>query len=435
VAAGPLRRREDAEAAAAAERLAQAVSSDVRARLAARGGMDAPDLAAVTDEVREAVSQRGLVLGVEDLRATTDRVRDALWGLGPLAVLLRDPTVSDVLVNGGDGVYVERAGVLERSDVVVGGEAELRGLAVRLAAAAGRRLDDAAPWVDARLPGGLRLHAVLPAVAPGGTHVSIRRIRPAHHSLDALIEAGAMPRAWRVVLRALIEVRRTFLISGGTGAGKTTLLGALLGLVPAQERILLVEDVAELAPAHPHVVRLEARPPNVEGTGGVTVQDLVRQALRMRPDRLVVGECRGAEVRDLLAALNTGHAGGCGTLHANAAQDVPARVEALGALAGLTPSAVRVQFAAAVDAILHVERVADRRVLSQIAVVVRDGHDRLEVRPALLRAAQAGGADGRAGSGHKHGDGLSVTGPGWPILCERLRLDGRGTGRAEERVV
>lgn len=386
------------------ERLAEAVTAAVRSRLATRegGASSGPD--DVTREVRAAASARGLVLGAEDLRATADLVGEALWGLGPLAVLFRDPAVTDVLVNGADGVFVDRDGVLERSKVRFGGEPEVRALAVRLAAAAGRRLDDAVPWVDARLPGGLRLHAVLPVVAPGGTHVSIRRIRPGHVSLAALAGDGAMPARWVGLLEALVRAKRSFLISGGTGVGKTTLLGALLGLVPPDERIVLVEDVAELGVRHPHVVRLEARPPNVEGRGEVSMQDLVRQALRMRPDRLVVGECRGAEVRDLLAALNTGHAGGCGTLHANAAAEVPARVEALGALAGMSGHAVGVQFAAAVDAVLHVERVGAARRLCQIAVVQRTPSGSVEVVPALTR--QPGASESK--------------GPGWEALLHGL---------------
>ena len=212
------------------------------------------------------------------------------------------------------------------------------------------------PWVDARLPGGVRLHAVVPPLAPEGTHVSLRVLRPVGFDLDALVARGTLPSAWAAVLAALVRRRAAFLVSGGTGAGKTTLLAALLGLVPPTERILLVEDVGELRPDHPHVVRLEARHANVEGRGAVALDDLVRQALRMRPDRIVVGECRGPEVRELLAALNTGHAGGCGTVHANACSEVPARLEALGSLAGMSPRALAGQVAAAIDVVVHVER-------------------------------------------------------------------------------
>ncbi|WP_345714370.1 CpaF family protein, partial [Kineococcus glutinatus] len=198
--------------------------------------------------------------------------------------------------------------------------------------------------------------AVLPPVAPEGTHLSLRVPATSRFRLDDLVRAGALPPAWVPLLRAVVHRRLSFLVSGGTGAGKTTVLEALLGEVDPAERVVLVEDAGELRPACPHVVRLEARRANVEGRGEVPLEVLVRQALRMRPDRVVVGECRGAEVRDLLAALNTGHAGGAGTVHANTAADVVARVQALGALAGMGPAAVDAQLVAAVDLVLHVER-------------------------------------------------------------------------------
>ena len=266
------------------------------------------------------------------------------------------------------------------------------------------------PWVDARLPGGVRLHAVVPPVAPEGTHLSLRVLRTAGLDLEALACAGSIPSAWMPVLRRLVSARLAFLITGGTGAGKTTLLAALLSLVPPSQRLVLVEDVGELRPDHPHVVRLEARHANVEGRGAVTLEDLVRQAVRMRPDRLVVGECRGGEVRDLLAALNTGHAGGCGTIHANAPAEVPARLEALGSLAGMAPAAVHAQAAAALDAVIHLRRGGDgvRRIV-EVAAVCRGRAGQLVVRPALV-ADHAGG-------------GVAPTGPGWPALLDRLELE------------
>jgi pilus assembly protein CpaF len=334
------------------------------------------------------------------------------WGLGPLQQVVDLPGVTDVLVNGGERgatghrVWFDRGAGLECVEVALGDESQLRALAVRLAAAAGRRLDEGMPWVDARLPGGVRLHAVVPPVTPTGTHLSLRLLGGARLDLDALVSAGSLPPSWCPVLTALVRRRAAFLVTGGTGAGKTTLLSALLALVPAAERIVLVEDVGELRPRHPHVVRLEARHANVEGRGAVTLDDLVRQALRMRPDRIVVGECRGAEVRELLAALNTGHAGSCGTLHANAATEVPARLEALGSLAGLGQAAVHSQAAAALDAVVHVERELGRRQVSEIAVVERSTGG-LRVRPALVRP---------------EGSGPTVAGPAWPRLAARLGL-------------
>jgi pilus assembly protein CpaF len=233
----------------------------------------------------------------------------------------------------------------------------------------GRRLDDAAPWVDVGLPDGTRLHAVLPPVSGSGTCLSLRVLRRTRHSLADLASLGTLPGKSEELLRSLVARRLAFLVTGGTGSGKTTLLSALLGAADPRDRIVLCEDAAELTPAHPHVVRLVTRPPNVEGVGTVTLRDLVRQALRMRPDRLVVGEVRGAEVTDLLAALNTGHDGGCGTLHANRPAEVPARLEALGVAAGLDRAAVHSQTAAALALVVHLRRTPQGRRVTELGVV------------------------------------------------------------------
>jgi pilus assembly protein CpaF len=237
----------------------------------------------------------------------------------------------------------------------------------------GRRLDDAAPWVDVGLADGTRLSAVLPPVSGSGTCLSLRVLRRSSHSLADLSARGALPGASEELLRALVSRRLAFLVTGGTGSGKTTLLSALLGAAGPGDRIVLCEDAAELTPAHPHVVRLLTRPPNVEGVGQVTLRDLVRQALRMRPDRLVVGEVRGAEVTDLLAALNTGHDGGCGTLHANRPAEVPARLEALGVAAGLGRAAVHSQAAAALAVVVHLRRMPEGRRVDELGVLRRSG--------------------------------------------------------------
>ncbi|WP_329345185.1 TadA family conjugal transfer-associated ATPase [Streptomyces sp. NBC_01352] len=264
--------------------------------------------------VAQALREQGRVLGDAEVLGAAEQLRSELVGSGPLEPLLADPSVTDVLVSAPDRVWVDRGGGLELTTVSFPDAAAVRRLAQRLAAVAGRRLDDARPWVDARLPDGTRLHAVLPPVAVGCACLSLRVVRPRAFTLDELVAAGTVPPGGDRVLRALLRARLSFLISGGTGTGKTTLLSALLGLVGPDERIVLAEDSAELRPDHPHVVRLESRPANQEGAGLVTLQDLVRQALRMRPDRLVVGEVRGPEVVHLLAALNTGHEGGCGVL-------------------------------------------------------------------------------------------------------------------------
>ena len=323
------------------------------------------------EDLRRLVRRQGTVLGAEDVTALAAMVGSSTHGAGPLQVLVDEPGVSDVLVNGPGSVWVDRGAGLEKRDVDVGDDVQLRALAVRLAAAGGRRLDDAAPVVDARLPDGTRLHAVLPPLAVDGPQISLRVLRPSAFPLGALVAAGSVEPTVAGILTSLVRRRANVLISGATGSGKTTLLSALLALVPADERIVCLEESGELDPDHPHVVRLVARRPNVEGAGGVDLTQLVREALRMRPDRIVIGECRGAEVREMLTALSTGHAGSWATVHANSAQDVPARLEALAALAGLTPAAVAAQAAGALDVVVHLRRDAGRRRVAQIGEVAR----------------------------------------------------------------
>jgi pilus assembly protein CpaF len=333
--------------------------------------------------VAEAVRQDGAALGDVAVHRLVQRLRDDLVGLGPLQAFVDDPRVTDVLVNGAGAVWLDRGSGLLEAPAVFDGPEAVRALAVRLAAAAGRRLDEAAPFVDVRFGDGIRLHAVLPPVAPDGPLLSVRIPRHRARGLADLAATGAFGDGAEAWVRAVVQARAAFLVSGGTGSGKTTLTAAMLGEVPADERIVLVEDSAELAPAHPHVVRLEARTANAEGAGSVSLQELVRQALRMRPDRLVVGEARGAEVADLLGALNTGHEGGCGTLHANAAHDVPARVAALASLAGLSRDAAMQQLATAIDVVLHLHRGGDGvRRLRTIGVLVA-GRRGVRVVPAL----------------------------------------------------
>jgi pilus assembly protein CpaF len=356
----------------------------VRSRLAGTGAAASPA------RVAEALRADGGVWGDATVLEVTAALSSELAGAGPLEELLRDDAVTDVLVNGPGDVWVDRGDGLVRAAVRFPSETAVRGLALRLAARAGRRLDDASPWVDGRLPGGIRLHAVLPPVTPHGTVISLRVARQRPFTLEELRAAGSVTDEVAAALAALVRARLPFLVTGGTGTGKTTLLSALLSLVDPAHRIVLVEDSAELLPAHPHVVRLEARPANVEGAGEITLRDLVRQALRMRPDRLVVGEVRGAECVDLLAALNTGHEGGCGTVHANAATDLPARMEALGAGAGLDRMAIHSQLAAGVAAVVHLARRRDgSRHVALVGVVDRAADGGVRVVPAV----------GAAGSG------------------------------------
>jgi len=305
---------------------------------------------------------------------------DAVFGV--LAAYVRDPAVTDVFVNPGGAVWVDRGAGAEAAGVVVPA-AEARDLATRLISAGERHVDEATPAVDVRLGDGMRVHAVLPPISPGGAVLSIRLPRRRPLSLDELEAAGffasAGAGAGAAAVRELVARRANLLVTGAGGSGKTTLLGALLSAAPASERIIVVEDVAELRIDHPHVVALEARQANLDGAGGIGLDRLVRESLRMRPDRLVVGECRGPELRELLAALNTGHDGGAGTLHANSLADVPARLEALGALAGMSMDAVTRQTVSAIDAVLHVERAGGVRRLAAVGRLVLDPFGRLEV--------------------------------------------------------
>ena len=346
----------------------------VRLRLASAGVEVNPT--AVAAAVR---AESGGVLGHGEVLTALHLLEQEFVGAGPLQPLLRDPGTTDVLVTGPAEVWVDGPAGLRRSAVRFTDEDAVRRLAQRLALAAGRRLDDAAPYVDGWLPGSgptgrVRLHAVLPPIAADGTCLSLRVLRPAAHDLATLGELGTFDEELADVVRSVVRARLAVLISGGTGSGKTTLLAALLGCVPAGERIVSVEDAGELHTSHPQFVRLVARTANVEGTGTVTVRELVRQALRMRPDRLVVGEVRGAEVCELLAALNTGHDGGAGTVHANCTAEVPARLEALAALGGLTRAELHSQLAAAVQVVLHMRRASDgARRLAEIGVLRRVG--------------------------------------------------------------
>lgn len=298
---------------------------------------------------------------------------------GPLAALVAEAGVTDVLVNGPGELWCDRGGVLQRHPLDLD-ERGVRELAVRLVSLGGRHIDEASPTVDARLPGGIRVHAVLPPISPSGTLLSIRIPQPASPTLEALEAAGFFAAVPIDRVRELIRIRANILVTGAAGSGKTTLLAALLSEASPRERIVAIEDVAELRPRHPHFVSLETRQPNLEGVGGLGLARLLREALRMRPDRLVLGECRGEEIRELLSALNTGHDGGGGTLHANSLTDVPARLEALGALAGLNATAVARQAVSAFGAVLHLERVGGARRLAGLATLAVDGQDRLVIQ-------------------------------------------------------
>ena len=339
---------------------------EMKTRLAA--GSLSPDPAAVA----AALTEQRCLLGPKGIEALSQVICEEFLGNDPVAVYLRDPAVTDVLINGCATTWVERSGRLEQVENTFPDEEAVRAYAQRLAIRAGRRVDDASPFVDARLPDGTRMHAILPPLAVEGTTISLRIPRRQAYTLTELNSLGTLAEEAVGLLSELVEKRVAFLITGGAGTGKTTLLSAMLSLADPGERLVLVEDCAELIPDHPHVVRLESRPPNQEGRGRVTIRELVRQALRMRPSRIILGEARGGEIIDLFTALNTGHEGGCGTLHANRPHDVPARIEALGLLAGVSREAVHSQAAAAVRVALHLTREEDgRRRLESVAVLRR----------------------------------------------------------------
>ena len=382
----------------------------------------APDAEVVERMARSELA----VLGSAGAADAGARLSAAVLGAGPLERLMEDPAITDIAVNGDGRVWVDRGAGMEQVAVSLGSVAVRRAMAVRLVALAGRRLDDTAAYVDAVLPTGVRLHAILPPLVSGGPHVTLRVPARVPLSFEDLVAAGSVPVGWGPVLRGLVERRVSFLVSGGTGAGKTTLLGALLGLADQRERILVVEDVRELTVEHPHVVHLEGRSPNVEGVGEVTMVTLLRQALRMRPDRIVVGEVRGAEVRELLSALNTGHEGGAGTIHANAASDVVARIEALGALAGMSLPAVHAQVLSALAVVVQVRRHGRERTVESIGVVLGDPGGRPRVVPVLHRVRHEGGnlagSEGSEGSGGGGSGGSAEGDPaGWLALRRAAR--------------
>lgn len=364
----------------------EALLDRVRSRLAADAADPSP---AVADAIR---AEAGGVLGDTDLLAALRFLQTELTGAGKLEQLLAEPDIADILVAGPDEVWVDRGSGLEQTTIRFPDEASVRRLAGRLALGAGRRLDDAQPWVDGQLSNvgrrgyTVRLHAIIPPLAADGTCISLRVLRSASKDLPSLVDSGAIPSEVVPIIGDILRNRLAFLVIGGTGTGKTTLLNALIGAMDPRERVVCVEDALELAPRHPQVVRLVARASNVEGVGEVPVRTLVRQALRMRPDRIIVGEVRGGEVIDLLTALNTGHDGSAGTVHANSTSEVPARMEALAALGGMARDALHSQLGAALQVVLGVARNAGgTRGLAEVGVVRRDDAGRVTIVPIWLR--------------------------------------------------
>ena len=434
---------------------AAGIRDKVRARLLDEGGGERLDSApgpVRRHRVREialgVVREEHALLSSAALTQLVNQISDEVVGLGPIERLLRDPEIDEVMVNGADDVYVERKGRIERAEgLFFEGEEQVRHLIERIVAPLGLRVDESSPYVDARLPDGSRVHAIIPPLSLCGPVMTVRKFAVRALTPADLVESGAVSAGLIELLAACVRARMNIVVSGGTGSGKTTLLNVISSYVPASERLITIEDAAELRLSQPHVIALESRPPNVEGRGEVTVRTLVRNALRMRPDRIIVGEVRGGEALDMLQAMNTGHEGSMSTAHANSPRDLLSRLETMALMSDieLPVAHVREQIAAAVDVIVHTTRLADgRRAVARVASVegmvngtvrladafVRGGHERLSSRSGDRGAALAGRLVERrlgrsqspAGSGAGSPDGWdgTVSGTGQaPPLADR----------------
>jgi len=370
----------------------------VRARIQDRLLAEAPEVLQVPSRwerrvrIRETVARfladEPAALSAPELAQLVHELSDAITGLGPIEPLLRDATVTEVMVNGAASVFVERDGRIEPAGVAFEDDRDVLHAIDRVVAPLGLRIDETVPWVDARLPDGSRVHAIVPPLAVAGPTLTIRKFSSEPMTVEKLVAGGALPGSWARFLIESVRARRNLIVSGGAGAGKTTLLGALAAQIDEAERVITIEDAAELRLQRAHVVPLETRPANIEGRGQVNVRDLVRNALRMRPDRIIVGEVRGTEVLDMLQAMNTGHAGSMSTAHANSSRDVIARLEAMALTAGegVAVDATRRMLGAALDLVVHVARREDgSRVVTEIAEVT----DALEVRPLFKRSSRS----------------------------------------------
>ena len=345
----------------------------------------------VRNEVRVVIrelcqSEKGL-LNSSDQERLMDDVMDETFGLGPLETLLKDPAVTDILVNRFDKVYVERRGRLELSDVRFRDNPHLRQIIDRIVAMVGRRIDEVSPMADARLADGSRVNAIIPPLALEGPAMSIRRFGAKPLQLEDLLRAGAFPSCVMDFLAAAVQARCNVVISGGTGSGKTTLLNCLSRYIPQEERVITIEDAAELQLQQPHVVRLETRPANIEGKGEVTQRDLVKNCLRMRPDRVIIGECRGGETLDMLQAMNTGHDGSMTTIHANSPRDALARIEVMVAMAGydLPIRALRQQVSSAINIIVQAQRLTGgKRKVTRVSEITGMEGEQIQVQDIFV---------------------------------------------------
>ncbi len=323
----------------------------------------------ITAVVRDLMEEQTAILNESERKTLIDDILNEVLGLGPLESLLADPSVSDILVNNAKNIYIERHGVLEKTHVQFEDDDHLLRIIEKIATGVGRRIDESVPMVDARLPDGSRVNAVIPPLSLDGPSLSIRKFSIDPYTVKDLLNFKTMTKAMAKFLAAAVKSRVNILISGGTGSGKTTLLNVVSSSIPITERIVTIEDSAELQLQQPHVVRLETRPPNIEGTGAIKQRDLLRNCLRMRPDRIVIGEVRGGEAIDMLQAMNTGHDGSLSTIHANSPRDALTRLEHMVGMgeAHIPPLVIRQQIAAAIDLVVHTERLADgHRVVTSI---------------------------------------------------------------------
>lgn len=367
-----------------------------------------PQIRATAEQV---IADENLPVSAAGRQKLAKEVEDEIFGLGPLEPLMADPTVSDILVNGCHSVYVERYGKLEEVGLRFRDDVHLRHIIDRIVSRVGRRIDEFSPMVDARLPDGSRVNAVIPPLAIDGPLLSIRRFGTGWFGTDQLIRMGTITSVMAELLKAIVKARLNILISGGTGSGKTTILNVLSGFIPSDERIITIEDSAELQLQQPHVGRLETRPPNIEGQGQVTQRDLLRNALRMRPDRIIVGEVRQGEALDMLQAMNTGHDGSLTTVHANSPRDALARIENMVAMAGLDMpmSATRRQIASGIHVVVQMQRMEDgkRRMVSLQEI---DGMEGETVRMSEIFAFRRTGMDATGGVlGYFHATGIVPT--------------------------
>ena len=373
----------------------EAVRGRLMSELSSRG--ETPGESGLEVEVEEALLSEGHLWPRRVVRALARELSDELFGLGPLERLMRDAEITEIMVNGPDSIYIEKRGRLEPVELSLGSDTQVLELIRRIIGPLNLRLDETSPMVDARLPDGSRLNAVIPPLSLNGPTVTIRRFRKRPFTVDELVELGTLTGEIASFLQRAVAARANIIVSGGTSSGKTTLLNVLSSFIPENERLITIEDAAELRIEHPHVVSLESRPANIEGRGEVTVRGLVRNALRMRPDRIIVGEVRGAESLDMLQAMNTGHPGSLSTAHANSPRDLLSRLETMVLMSdvNLDLGAIRRQIGSAVDLVLHTERTAEgRRVLSRLVSVSCSPGDDYDIEPLYATTGERPGPVG-----------------------------------------